>query len=77
MKRLTGSARYMVRLHALRARIILRNKFKREPSSTEVDKYLTSDSNRELPYKVVSATFRAGEEVCPKFVPLRSCCEAQ
>jgi hypothetical protein len=67
MKRLTGSARYMTGLHALRARIILRNKFKREPSSTEVDKYLTSDSNDDLPYKVGSAAFRAGEEVRPNF----------
>jgi hypothetical protein len=67
MKRISGSARYMAVLHALRARIILRNKFKREPSSTEVDKYLMSDSNDDLPYKVISAAFRAGKEVRPKF----------
>src|SRR5260221_591347 len=52
----------------LRARIILRNKFKREPQSTEVVEYLTNGSKDTLPYTTVSAAFRAGEEVRPKFL---------
>jgi len=68
MKRISASTRYMAVLHALKARIILRNKFKREPHSTEVHEYLMSDSDDDIGYKVVSAAFRAGEEVRPRFV---------
>jgi len=70
MKRMTANSQYMAVLHALKTRIILRNKFKREPSSTEIHEYLMSDSNDDIGYMVVSAAFRAGEEVCPKFLYL-------
>jgi len=62
IKRMTCSSQYMAVLHALKARIILRNKFKREPSSTEIHEYLMSDSNDDVGHKVVAAAFRAGEE---------------
>ena len=70
MKRTTGSGRCTAALRFLKVRIVLRNRFKREPSSTEVLEYLTSDLNDNFPYKVVSAAFRAGEEVRPEFVCL-------
>jgi len=68
LKRITNRGANTPVLRTLRARIILRNKFKREPQSAEVLEYLMSDSNDTLPYRVVSAAFRAGEEVRPKFV---------
>ena len=70
LSRITGSGANTVVLRTLRARIILRNKFKREPQSTEVLEYLTSDSSDIISYKVVSAAFRAGEEVRPRFVSI-------
>jgi len=60
--RMTGNYANGTVFRTLRARIILRNKFKREPQSTEVIEYLTSRSDHTLPYSVVSAAFRAGEE---------------
>jgi len=63
LTRITGNhCSNSVALRALRARIILRNKHKREPHPTEVLQSLTSDSNYLLPYRVVSAAFRDGEE---------------
>jgi hypothetical protein len=42
--------------------------FKREPNSTEVLEYLLGRSNDTLPYTVISAAFRAGEEVRAKIL---------
>ena len=70
LKRISGTRSNSAAHRALKARITLRNEFKREPYSTEVLKYLTSHPNDKVSYKVVGAAFRAGEEVRPKFVYL-------
>jgi hypothetical protein len=64
------STRHRAELRALKARIILRNSFKREPSPADVEEYLRRGSNDSLSYGVIAAAFRAGEEVCLKFVYL-------
>ena len=73
MKRLSGCGSNTAAHRALKARITLRNRFKREPYSTEVLEYLARNFDFDVPYKVISAAFRAGEEVCPKFVCLCDC----
>jgi len=70
MKRIVGTGRNGAIPRALKARIILRNKLKREPDSTEVLEYLMSHLDNNIPFPVVGAAFRAGEEVRPKFVCL-------
>ena len=71
MKRATSSSSSNPGVYrALKARIILRNRLKREPCPTEVLEHLRSNLNDNIPYKVVSAAFRADEEVCPKSVCL-------
>jgi len=47
---------------AIRARITMRNKLKREPSITEVRECLQGNSIAVI-HKDISAAFRAGEEV--------------
>jgi hypothetical protein len=49
-------------MRALRARIQLRNKHKREPSAIEVQAHLER-FNEYVTYKEVAAAFRSGEEV--------------
>jgi len=68
MRRIVGNGRNGAVPRALKARIILRKKLKREPESTEVIEYLTGHPNDDIPYTVVSAVFRAGEEVRPDIV---------
>ena len=70
LKRITGAGSQSTAYRAIKVRIILRNKFKREPSSTEVLEYLMSHPDDRVPFKAVAAAFRAGEEVRPKFVCL-------
>ena len=65
------STRNSAEIRALKARIILRNRLKREPSRADVDKYLRGGSNVSLSYGVIAAAFRAGEEVCLIHVPLK------
>ncbi len=55
-------------MRALRTRIELRNKNKREPSASEVRAHLQcqfTDQNQ-ISYKEIAAAFRSGEEVRPK-----------
>ena len=73
MKRISSIGRSTAVIHALEARIVLRNKFKREPSSTEIDEHLMSNSNGRPPQSVVSMAFKAGKEVRQKFVCICDC----
>jgi hypothetical protein len=68
LKRLSPSGANTAVVRTFRVRIILRNKLKREPHSAEILEYLTSGQSDAIPYKDISAAFRAGEEVRPKFV---------
>jgi len=68
LRRIIANGAKGAAFRTLRARIILRNKFKREPQDPEVLEYLLSDSNGTVTYTEVSAAFQAGEEVRPKFV---------
>ena len=54
-------------VRAIRARIELRNKIEREPSSSEVQAYLQHQFTNQVTYKEVSAAFRYGKEVRQKF----------
>ncbi|KAI0281225.1 hypothetical protein BGY98DRAFT_959328, partial [Russula aff. rugulosa BPL654] len=47
---------------AIRARIELRNKIKREPSASEVQAYMLHQFTDQITYKDISAAFRSGEE---------------
>jgi hypothetical protein len=73
MKRISSVGRSTAVIHALEARIVLRNKFKREPSSTEIDEHLMSNSNDRPPHRVVSMAFQMGKEVRQQFVCICDC----
>ncbi len=53
-------------MRALRTRIELRNKNKREPSASEVRAHLQCQFTDQLSYSEIAAAFRSGEEVRPK-----------
>lgn len=67
---MAASSRHRAELRGLKARIILRKTFKREPNSSEIEEYLRTGSNDSLSYEVIAAAFRAGEEVYLTFVYL-------
>ena len=73
LKRISSVGRSTAVIHALEARIVLRNRFKREPSSTEIDEHLMSNLNDRPLQRVVSIAFQTGKEVSQKFVCICDC----
>lgn len=54
-------------MREIRARIVLRNKTEREPSTSEVQAYMRNQFKDQITYKEVSTAFRSGKEVRPTF----------
>jgi hypothetical protein len=54
-------------MRIIRARIVLRNRIKREPSASEVQDYMRHQFTDKVTYKDISAAFRSEKEVRQTF----------
>ena len=59
-------------MRALRARIGLRDMWKREPTAAEVDGYTQLNLGDQMTYGQISAAFQSGDEVRQRLLPSHS-----